>query len=65
MLEDLATSFVSVQEGLSIRQGVTPDAVPDQLLGMLLLPIILLMTRPSGDEQTVDDWLTAHAPQWA
>jgi len=63
-LRDLATTFIAVFEGLSVRRAVSPAAVPPQRLGALLVPIIGMMTRPTHAGDDVAAWLEANAPRW-
>ena len=60
----VACSLMAVFEGLSLRQAVSPDAVPSDRMGTLLLAIMELMTRPIGDPGNAADWLESHAPRW-
>lgn len=60
--EDLAAVFLALFKGLSLRKRTSRDRVPPRRFGSLMIPILLLMTRPVGDEQDADEWIAANAP---
>lgn len=62
---DLAAAFITVYEGLAIRQSADPDRVGPDELGTLMIPIIVMMTRSHGDDRSAQDWIDEHAPTWS
>lgn len=64
-LRDLASTFIALFEGLSVRRAVSPTAVPAERFGNLLVAVITMMTRMVGDGEETGAWLEGNAPRWA
>jgi AcrR family transcriptional regulator len=65
VVTDLAGTFSAIMEGLSVRRGVSPAAVPDNRFGSLLVSVIAMMTREVGNEGDTRAWLELNSPRWA
>jgi AcrR family transcriptional regulator len=64
-ITDLTGTIMAVFEGLSLRRAVSPSTMPPGRLATVMIPTVLVMTRPVGEAETGGDWLERHAPRWA
>jgi AcrR family transcriptional regulator len=63
-MRDLVTAILAVYEGFMSRRTITPEDVPENSLGAIMLVILDLYTRPESDDTDRDARLAELGNGW-